>query len=292
MSSIAGFASLDGGLGCLLLGGIFWGAGSVQLYSYYDNFSDADRWWLKLHVFLLYVFDTVHQAFLLVSLYSYFVTNFRLIDNLTIFERTLLDTTIYAAFVSVLAQSLFIKRIWHLSKGNYILTGTLVVLVTGQFVATAVYYKQTFDNPGDAQIATVGTSELAMNSISAFVDVSIASILTILLHSLRSGIKRTDALITRLILYIVTTSLATGALAVVALITFILACPGSLIYWTFNLIIPKLYLNSALALLNSRQKSHTGLTGNAESEAGAVIRFAQPVTNSGNTLLPYATNTA
>ncbi|KAI5118149.1 hypothetical protein M0805_000529 [Coniferiporia weirii] len=244
--------SFDGTLGCLLIGGIFWGASNIQLYSYYSKYSNTDRWWLKLHVFSLYAVDTVHQAFLLASLYSYFITNFSRFENLFSFERPLLDTTLISAFISILAQSLFVMRIWQLSDKNHVLTATLAIFVAGQFVATAVYYGKTFNNPEAVQIGVANASELAMNCTVAIVDISLAAVLAYLLRSLRSGVKRTNFLITRLILYIISTGLATSVFALLALITFITR-PTSLVYWVFNLTIPKLYMNSSLALLNSRQ---------------------------------------
>lgn len=78
----------------------------------------------------------------------------------------------------------------------------------------------------------------AVSAVTAFTDVAIACVLAYLLHTSRSGLKRMDSVINRLILYSFGTGLATGALAIVALI-LTLASPTTFVYLLIDLLIPK-----------------------------------------------------
>ena len=41
-----------------------------------QNYAKKDRWWLKLFVFIVWVFDTVHQVLLVQFIYVYLVKEF------------------------------------------------------------------------------------------------------------------------------------------------------------------------------------------------------------------------
>ncbi|KAI5115117.1 hypothetical protein M0805_005646 [Coniferiporia weirii] len=237
-----------------------WGAGSVQLYFYYDKYSKTDKTWLKFYVLVIYGLDTLHQIFLLASFYSYFVTNFANIAHLNVLERPLINTTICTSIVDALVQGLFVMRIWHLSRQNYLLMGVLCVFIAGQFVVTVTYFGKIYHFTELAQLATAITTECVMNSIIAFVDTVIATVLSLLLHSRRSGVRQTNSLISRLILYTISTGMLTSVFSIIALVTAIVL-PNKFIYLIPDLIMPKLYTNSILALLNSREKLRSQLIG-------------------------------
>ncbi|KAJ2919649.1 hypothetical protein MD484_g812, partial [Candolleomyces efflorescens] len=87
-------------------------------------------------------------------------------------------------------------------------------------------------------------------------DVLIAGSLCILLHGSRTGFRRTDALVTTLIVYAVNRCLLTATAAVVEVIVFSLRS-YALWYLAIDFVIGKLYANSFLASLNSRQALQT-----------------------------------
>ncbi|KAI5118911.1 hypothetical protein M0805_004687 [Coniferiporia weirii] len=253
MSSIESLPSplppLSGTLGPLFLSGILWGAGSVQLYFYHDNYSKSDGRWLQLYLLLMYVLDTVHQINLLVSLYTYLVEDFESILLLERIGKPILDAVIPSALVCVLAQSLYLVRIWRLSKKNHVLTTVLALLVTGQFAATLVYFAEIVNlhETTDLMDRTTMITVRILNAFIAASDTSLASTMAFLLHSQRSGIKQTDSLINRLIMYSFGTGLVTGVLGLVAFISAF-ALPNAFFYLLFDLLLPKLYINSILAL--------------------------------------------
>ncbi|KAI5118153.1 hypothetical protein M0805_000532 [Coniferiporia weirii] len=282
MSTAGALPSLDDTFGCLFLAGIFatalWSASTVQLYFYYDKYTGNDKPWIKAYMFVIYALDTMHQCFLLAALYKYFVTNFANVAHLNVLERPLQNTTIGTALVDALVQILFVMRIWHLSKQNRILTGVLGVFIACQFTATVIYYVKVYSLSEITGLATVINTEIALNSVVAFVDTSIASVLAFLLHSHRSSIKQTNSLINRLMAYTISTGLLTSAMSLMALITA-LVYPTKFIYLIPDFVIPKLYFNSVLALYNSRQNLRNNLVHTSEN--GISMNNIRPFTSSG-----------
>ena len=78
----------------------------------------------------------------------------------------------------------------------------------------------------------------AVSAVTAFTDVTIACVLAYLLHMNRSGLRRMDSVINRLILYSFGSGLATGVLAIIALI-LTLASPTTFVYLLVDLLVPK-----------------------------------------------------
>jgi len=86
---------------------------------------------------------------------------------------------------------------------------------------------------------------------AAACDIIIAVSLCSYLTRSRTGFKRTDSLITTLIVYSLTTGLVTSVIASAAVITFAIM-PTNFIWMSFFWVLGKCYVNSFLAALNSR----------------------------------------
>jgi len=97
---------------------------------------------------------------------------------------------------------------------------------------------------------TIGT-----NVLQAAVDTFLAISLCTWLHKSRTGIKQTDALINKLIIFFVNTGLLTSVLAIAVVISS-LASPDTQYFAACYFVIGRLYTNSLLALLNSRNSSY------------------------------------
>jgi len=84
-------------------------------------------------------------------------------------------------------------------------------------------------------------------------DIVLAAFLTITLARRASGFKRTKSTAHKIILYTVNTSLLTSITALVGIITAV-TMPSNLVFTAIIFVLPKLYLNSMLGLLNCRKK--------------------------------------
>lgn len=246
--------NLDLTFGCLYVGTTLamglWGAGTIQVYYYFDKYKDS--MFLRAHVFAVWVLDTLHQAFLLQSTYMYLVTNYGSLENLGSLNRPIRDSIILTALICALVQSMFVVRIYRLSKRNYFVTGFIILLVAAQFISTLIYYIKCFHFKTFAELQTIFTITRVINSVTAVTDASIALVLVYLLQSSRSGFKKSDSIINRLIAFAINTGLITGICAVISLITG-LTLPNTLVYIMFYVTLSRLYMNSMLASLNSRK---------------------------------------
>lgn len=97
-----------------------------------------------------------------------------------------------------------------------------------------------------SDIGRVNGLSRATNAVGAAADVSIAMALVFLLHRARSGYKRTQAIINRLITFTINTSLLTSISSILSLITISLY-PHNFIYITFFLMTSRLYVTALFA---------------------------------------------
>ncbi|KAF4596891.1 hypothetical protein EYR38_008282 [Pleurotus pulmonarius] len=94
----------------------------------------------------------------------------------------------------------------------------------------------------------------SLELVSAMIcDIMISSSLVYFLHKNRSGIKTTESLIDKLIIYFIGIGTLSSVFALLNMVTW-WAMPDKLIFTTFHSIISKLYVNSLLVTLNSRNQ--------------------------------------
>ncbi|TBU54603.1 hypothetical protein BD310DRAFT_969712 [Dichomitus squalens] len=94
--------------------------------------------------------------------------------------------------------------------------------------------------------------EPCATGIAIVEDVIMTTVLILALHHSRSGIKSTDSLLNRVILYAITTGMLTSGCMILLFVTN-LAFPDDIIYVGVSFVATKLYTNSLLAALNTRQ---------------------------------------
>ncbi|KAI0960798.1 hypothetical protein AcV7_000085 [Taiwanofungus camphoratus] len=282
-------------MGAILLGLVFsstvFGVTLLQTYQYYDRYW-SDTLWLKLFVALIGALDTAQLVTVIHSNWWFLIQNYGNINSLTIVPWSLGVEVGITTSIGLLVQSFFAMRVWMLSRGNRIITGTIILLTTTQFVLGVYYAAKGQETKLAVTIATITWASTASLACSIAGDVVITSSMCFFLHRSRSGVKRTDKLIDVLIIYTVNTGLLT---TICAICTIILSETNSGSYWDtmFYFMISKSYVNSALATLNARERLRktvwnssatpvplTGLSPNRpkagldEYSSGSVMQFA------------------
>lgn len=154
----------------------------------------------------------------------------------------------------LLAQSFFVRRAWHrkyfkedrisvcelmscyfsVSNKNRILTGSLVILIIVEISAVTIFYDSVQGGLLWSRYETfkVMTIEEIVSALVVFTDIFLASSLVFLLRRRRSGVKRTDSIVRRIIVYIISTSLVTSLVACLGLMT-VIAFPRTFLYLCF-----------------------------------------------------------
>ena len=158
--------------------------------------------------------------------------------------------------MDAMVQLIFIRRTWFCEYGftpngllltncvrpvsnkNRVVTGSLIPAVLSQFVVKLVFYGRIYHFTQVFQLFGVVHLELALNYVVAVADAYIALVLVWLLWQGRSGIKKTDSVINRLVMYTVSSSLITAVWEVAAVIGAEVA-PHSFIYLMADMVLPK-----------------------------------------------------
>lgn len=143
-------------------------------------------------------------------------------------------------------------RVWKLSRGNVALTGLIILLVLAEFGAVSVFMGLACRAPAYASIANLWELSITVNALAAAGDVLLAATLCSLLHRSRTGYRRSDSMINRLILFSVNSGIVISLCALGSLIS-LLASRDSFWHMAFFTCIPRLYTNTLLASLNSRK---------------------------------------
>jgi len=246
-----------------------WGASTVQLYYYFDQYP-RDAWSIKAMVVTVWSLDAAHQGLITHSAYNYLIKNYFNPAHLLILEKTLLDMVLLNAIICAIVQGFFIYRVWRLSGHNYFVVVTLSLFSLGQSLSILIYYIKAFNFKTLEELSTLFVLEKVLNVFGVVSDFSIAGTLIFLLHRSRTGWKQTDTIVNRLILFSVNTGLVTSLCAIFALI-FVSVFPNTFIYITFYMLISKMYTNSLLATLNAR--SSVRGRGNSAAEESANTSF-------------------
>ncbi|PBK84126.1 hypothetical protein ARMGADRAFT_1055598 [Armillaria gallica] len=261
--------SLNATMGVAFIGvvvaAILHGVSCVQAWYYFTH--QHDQWPLKSIVVAVIVFDTVHQALICHTVYTYLITHYGNVAELQRTVWSLMAEVFFNGFTAFLVQSFLALRVWRLSNRKILVTAIIALLVVTEFGCVITFGILALINVHTfAELATLKYLSISVNALAAAGDVLIAGTLSLLLHRSRTGFQKRDTMINQLIIFTVNTGLLTSLCAVASLIS-ILTAPNAFIYITFFFCMGRLYSNSLLATLNARQRIRTAAEGiNSSSE--------------------------
>ncbi|EDQ99371.1 uncharacterized protein LACBIDRAFT_316568 [Laccaria bicolor S238N-H82] len=247
---------LDNTMGAMMIGvivsAVLHGVCLVQAFFYFTKYK-KDIWYIKALVITTVVFDAIHLCFISHTVYHYVITNYHNPDRLRILIWSVVMEALFTGVNGGIVQTFYTQRVWRLSKRNYFLTGFILCLImatTGCGTAWVILAMQmtTYE-----ELLKITPLTITINALSSATDVLIAVSLCIMLHNARTGFKKSDTIINRLMIFIVNTGVLTTTCAIAALIALV-ASSHSLIYASFYFCIGRFYTNSFLATLNARKR--------------------------------------
>ncbi|KAK0218332.1 hypothetical protein EDD85DRAFT_358883 [Armillaria nabsnona] len=301
--------ALDNTFGAMYIGAclstLLCGVICVQTFFYItSNRARSDRRWLKFLVFVIVQgLDTVSQGMILAGLYRFLVSNFgnpaALADSGVSSGAGLVTygESIVASSSVFLVQLFFCWRIWTFSASSLnswsritfvTLTVPLAFLSFASYIATGIVGSQhTLQTPNSPEFSLA--VKLSASSGIAF-DIIVTLAMITSLHQARSGISRSDHVITLLTLFTVNTNLVSTLLSVGSLVTF-LVLPDATIYGGISFLLEKSYLNSFLAILNSRdylrEKLDPSMSIHEPTQSSHLV-FAEPTSTDTTTEKSFA----
>ncbi|KAJ6503135.1 hypothetical protein DFH09DRAFT_1440430 [Mycena vulgaris] len=234
-------------LGNLLHWGLF-GTLSVQLYLYYQAFPD-DRWSTKCLVYTVYTLELVQTILLTHDAFAMFGYGFGDPLALTEIGFDWLTIPIMSGLVAFIGQSFYAYRVYVLSKSWLIPTLIVVVsmtssvggFITGAFTLEAGNLGLLNDRKNSITTGGVWCGASALSDI----------IIAFKLSKNDTGFRQTRILVSKLIRLTIETGSLT-ALAALATLSLSLAFPNRNYYLTPAALLPKLYANCILVVLNAR----------------------------------------
>ncbi|KAI0687814.1 hypothetical protein BC835DRAFT_1419648 [Cytidiella melzeri] len=230
---------------------MLYGITSVQTYIYFNN-SPRDGTYMKATMFVLWVIDTLGAIFSSHVAYTYCV---KALLNPVLWTTIVWSDGVNFMLLSlsdVIVTGIFAYRIWKLGGKVwplvFIVPPAIVVFVGGQGLGITTLVTPSFNELREH----IAWLYYAVFSLQALSDITImVSLCTILLQQ-RTRVQRTRTVVGMLIFYSVNTCLLTCSVGVAALITNALS-PNTFFWQGLSATLPKLMLNSLLALLNSRE---------------------------------------
>ncbi|KAL1721397.1 hypothetical protein EV715DRAFT_288535 [Schizophyllum commune] len=243
--------AVDNTVGASLVGALcaaaLYGVSCVQTWWYFTRYG-ADVWYIKALVLLVFVFDTVHQILISHTVYFYVVSNYNNPGSLNNMTWSILLEVLFNGMIGLLVQGFLTMRVWKLSNKCKWLTGLITGLVVSEFACSVVFTAKSLQLETWSQLSSMKPLSMTVNVLGAVADVIIAAGLFFYLHRSRTGFKKSDTMISKLIMFAVSTGMLTSVCAIGSLIS-ISVWGDTLIYVAFYF----RYSNSLLATLNARK---------------------------------------
>ncbi|KAH9925451.1 uncharacterized protein BXZ73DRAFT_103326 [Epithele typhae] len=271
--------SLDNTFGAALIGLVveatLFGITLVQAFFYFRNYGSSDHWFTKALVIFLTLVDTLHLVLCVYTVYWYLVTHFGDSGNLELVVWSLTVQTDFQTLVAVTVECFFARRLWLMSKNRFI-AASIIVLSIGQIIAVVVFTVDAFRLGEFAKFSSLTWEIILGLGGSTVADIIIAVAMCYYLYRRRTGLRRTDSLVTALMVYSVNSGMTTSVIATLSLILF-LAMPTNLIWIAVFWLIGKCYVNSFLALRDHlRDRAHHGGVVPLSSFAARLSRSGTP----------------
>ncbi|KAJ7657008.1 hypothetical protein DFH06DRAFT_1473511 [Mycena polygramma] len=260
-------------MGALLIGSFFASllSGVVILQTLlYLRAYKADPLGFRLLVLAVSGLDTLHTAFIWAGLWDYFIAYYGNASKIDYIPWSISLTVILTALVTFLVHCFFAHRIMLLSKRNWLMVAPVVILALVRLGSASVSTSEMFRYKSfelfklhARWIFTLGLS------VSSAVDIVITGLLFYLFQSNRPDAGHLKHVLDKLKLYAFETGSLTCIGTIVSMICWV-AMSQNLIFLGLHFVIGKLYANSLLVTLNTRQNIRRAGTSSS-GERGAVL---------------------
>ncbi|KAJ3907481.1 hypothetical protein F5879DRAFT_520054 [Lentinula edodes] len=231
----------------LFLSSVLYGLALSQLYTYYKRFP-RDPLSVKVLVVATAILDTVSVLLECHACWYYLVTT----GPMTLAVWSLNAELAVSMFISGIAEAFMTYRVWMLSGRQNVLTCALLCFALLHFTSGEVSAAEFLELSRFAKFGSVKVPSVLRLGSASLCDTGIAVSLCYFLQKKRTGYKRTDEIIDHLMLFSINSGLITSVASIACLITY-LAIPKTWVYLTLCFLISRLYSNTFLCALNSRQ---------------------------------------
>ncbi|KAF8553140.1 hypothetical protein OG21DRAFT_1414869, partial [Imleria badia] len=246
-----------------LLVGIFlntylYGLVTYQFAAYYrTKFNDRPA--VKYMVLFLFILDTVHSISVIYMAWSYTVTNYDNPAALAVAEWPYTFTPIATALAALVTQLYLGFRIWRMTSSR-ILYGVVILLAIPSFILGMACSIEAWIIKVLSELPRITPLVIAWLSMQVVVDTFITVTLIFVFSRSRTGFRKTDTVLNRLIRGAIQTGLFAGIFSMGDLISF-LVLPTTNFYGMFAIPIGRIYTNTLLDTLLARESLKAEMAG-------------------------------
>lgn len=232
----------------LLVSTTLFGVTIAQTWVYFWNYR-KDSIALKFFVAFVTAMDAVHTILSSYAVYWYLILNYGNVEILNTSMWALNIQLIFIVIVGTAVQSFYARQVYTLSKSIVLSILIAASIVIGLSFGLFYSIKQIVTDEYSSLISVTWYSCVALTADLVAV-VLIAGSMCWSLYRKKIGFARSDPKITTFLVYSVNSGLLTSILGVATIISF--AVSNSLIWLAIFWVMSKCYVNSLLAMLNSR----------------------------------------
>ncbi|KAK0219938.1 hypothetical protein IW262DRAFT_1381391 [Armillaria fumosa] len=259
-------------LGTLLVGIFFntylFGIVTFQFATYYGS-KHKDPLWIRITVLLLFLNDSVHSAGVIYMAWFYCVENYTNPEILLIAPWPYPFTVISEAIAAILVHHFLGFRLYRLTGKLYLYVGLMICAVTvfGLGITTGVKAWIIHEVLKLIVLKPIIITWLVGQTV---MDLFLTSSLSFVLYRSRTGFRATDSVINQLIRGTIQTGVFSSIFALALLVCY-LSSPTTNLYGMFAMPVGRIYTNTLMDTLISREKLKESLTSEPIDVTSTVI---------------------
>ncbi|KAK6997392.1 hypothetical protein R3P38DRAFT_1898915 [Favolaschia claudopus] len=235
----------------VLINTLLYGFVLGQFLTYFNNTTRAkDTYWIRGIVWGLFFLDTLHSAVEFYAVWDVSVNHFGDLASFAIVSWVIPFTATADAFAALMTQTFLIYRVYMLKMHPVIVAFLIITSVLSfAFGCTAGIYSGVLGRVD--KFAPLTKWVILWLTFQSAADLGISISLIISLLRSRTGFRKTDTMINRLIIGAIETGVFAAAFAMGDLFSFTFFQTSNL-YLLFAFPIGRIYTNTLLHVLNSR----------------------------------------
>ncbi|KAF7307619.1 hypothetical protein MIND_00557100 [Mycena indigotica] len=258
-----------------LFASMFGGMVNLQSIIYYRSYK-RDPPILKSLILVVWLLDNLHTCFVWGAIWFALIENNGEPRKVNLIPWYLPLTVVTTATNTVLAHCFFAHRIFRLSNDNWFMVAPVLCLTVFRLACAGVTTSRMFMYPTFTSFAIHARWIFSLGlAVSTTLDILITGLLVHLFRANRKGTSRINHILDRLILYGVEAGALTSLGTFLSML-FWLVKPDNLVFLGIYVVIEKLYANSLLATLNTRnsiRQSRRSVTSVAPDLTSPVIHL-------------------
>ncbi|KAN0135331.1 hypothetical protein V8E53_006896 [Lactarius tabidus] len=263
----------------LLVNMILLGLEIAQAWSYYWQYWHKDKKAFKLFVAFLILMDSTSTLMCALTIYWHLVLNFGNLESLASSVWFMNAAPLFST-IPICSVQLYYARRAYLTSQSLICPIIVVPLIFGSTFFGLYFSIKTLIVGTPVHAATWLTC-ISMGA-NVFGDIMITATICWSLYRKRTGFARTDSMIITLMVNTINSAFLLSTIGTAMLICYAVA-PNNLIWLAFVWVLSKCFMNSLLAMLNTRDYvRNRSTTDNQESAYNlSSIRLEQSKSQSG-----------